>query len=209
MTELMHTANTDSSMTAATVSRSNVVSFARPAHQTPADSRTTGLQSDTHRGEDHLSTEDLTTASTRQLRIMANQVYRMLDTDYPPPGAVERYQSVVDELGYRARQAMERGPVAPPRETFRDNLLYRRFELFVDGRLAAYLKYSMNGGQVNLLDGVEQTGFRDQGFDTTLMRHVMLNVHKRRLNVAPQCPMAFSFLADHPEFRLLATRSRA
>lgn len=208
MTELMHTALIDSSTTVDPAQRADVVAFAQPA-SAPVVGRAVGHGPDVHRSDDHLPVQDLTAVPTRQLRIMANQTYRLIDSDYPPAGAVERYQSIVELLEHRARQATERGPALQPRETFRDNLLYRRFELFVDGRLAAYLKYSMNGGQVNLLDGVEQTGFRDQGFDATLMRHVLLNVHKRRLNVMPQCPMALSFLADHPEFRSLASRTRA
>ncbi|MCU1631639.1 MAG: hypothetical protein JWM61_291 [Micrococcaceae bacterium] len=61
----------------------------------------------------------------------------------------------------------------------------------------------MIGGQLFLIHGVEQPEFRDQGIDATLMRHVVLNAHRRRLSLIPQCPMAFSFLADHPEYQAL------
>ncbi|MHA7191992.1 GNAT family N-acetyltransferase [Arthrobacter sp. MDT2-16] len=159
--------------------------------------------------DDDLSFEGLSELSTRQLRVMVNQAYKVMDTDFPPAGAIERYEMIVDELERRARQAMERGSVEPGhqvKESFRDNPLYCRFELFVDGTLAAFVKYTMNGGQVILLDGVEQPAFRDQGLDSTLMRHVVLNAHKRRLSLIPQCPMAFSFLADNPQYQTLTAQ---
>lgn len=208
MTELLHTITTDRPGTPRVGGRGAVVPVGMPGDGTAADPRTT-RERPTRLLQDGPSGGDLAALSTRQLRILANDAYRCVDVDHPPAGAAERYESVVDELDHRARQAADRGSASEPRESFRDNPLYCRFELFVDGRLAAYLKYSIKGGRVSLIDGVEQTGFRDQGFDMTLMRHVMLNLHRRRLNVVPQCPMAFSFLADNPEYQLLVTRPRA
>ena len=121
-----------------------------------------------------------------------------MDSGYPPIGVAEAYELVVDELEVRAQQAVARGPVRQLRETFRDNPLYGRFELLIDGSLAMYIKYTMTGGQVVLTDGVEQPGFRDEGIDAVLMRRIVLNVHKRRLSLIPQCPVAFSFFADYP-----------
>jgi predicted GNAT family acetyltransferase len=153
--------------------------------------------------DDALAPADLAALSTRQLRVMVNQAYKLMDTDYPPSGAIDRYEMIVEELEHRAQQAVERGTAHQVKETFRDNPLYCRFELFIDGALAAYVKYTMNGGQVILLDGVEQPEFRDLGLDATLMRHVVLNAHKRRLGLIPQCPMAFTFLADNPQYQAL------
>jgi predicted GNAT family acetyltransferase len=153
-----------------------------------------------------LSTENLRALSTRQLRVMVNQAYKLMDTAYPPYGVLDRYDLLVDELEHRAQQAADRATTHRAREAFRNNPLYCRFELFIDGTLAVYLKYEMNGGQLLLIDGVEQPEFRDQGIDATLMRQVVLNAHRRRLSLIPQCPMAFSFLADHPEYQALTAR---
>ncbi|MEG9246635.1 N-acetyltransferase [Arthrobacter sp. Soc17.1.1.1] len=98
----------------------------------------------------------------------------------------------------RAQQSTDRGSRHQLEETFRDNPLDGRFELLIDGALAAHLTYTVKGEQVVLTDGVEHPGFRDQGMDVTLMRHIVLDAHRRRLSLVPQCPMAFSFLADHP-----------
>ena len=153
-----------------------------------------------------LSADDIRGLSTRHLRILANRAYLLLDKDYPPTGAIECYEMIAGELDIRERQAVDRAPVFQLREAFRDNPLYGRFELLIDGHLAVHVKYTMQGRRIVLTDGVEHPVFRDQGMDMTLMRHIVLNAHKRRLSLIPQCPMAFSFLADHPEYQALTAQ---
>ncbi|BBE24374.1 hypothetical protein MN0502_32570 [Arthrobacter sp. MN05-02] len=209
MTELLNPVHTESSTTTAPAAPDNVLPLTGSSTgRQAAEVRATRHQRDSAPHDDDLSIENLPVLSTRQLRVLVNQAYKLMDTDYPPSGALERYELIVEELEHRAQQAAERGngsvyPGYQLKETFRDNPLYCRFELFIDGTLAAYVKYSMVGAQIVLLDGVEQPVFRDQGIDATLMRHVVLNAHKRRLNLVPQCPMAFSFLADHPQYQVL------
>ncbi|MHA7145391.1 GNAT family N-acetyltransferase [Arthrobacter sp. TmT3-37] len=162
--------------------------------------------------DDAVTPEDLPALSTRQLRVMVNQAYKLMDVDYPPAGALDRYEMLVEELELRAQHAAGRGPdtgsVHHIKEGFRDNPVYCRFEFFIDGDLAAYMRYRINGGQVILFDGVEQPAFRDQGLDVPLMRHVVLNTHKRRLGLVPRCPMALSFLADNPQYEPLTAQPR-
>lgn len=159
---------------------------------------------------DDVSSGTVGALSTRQLRVLVNQAYRLMDTDYPPGSALERYEMIVEELKHRAQQAADHdassGDIHQLKETFRDNSLYCRFELIIDGTIAAYVKYAMNGGQLVLIDGVEQPGFWDQGLDATLMRHVVLNAHKRRLSLIPRCPMALTFLADNPQYQTLVNQ---
>jgi predicted GNAT family acetyltransferase len=212
MTELLYPVRTESSTTTALDAPGTVIPLAEVSiGRQASELRATRHARDIALLDDDLSSEDLTALSTRQLRVMVNQVYKLMDTDYPPAGATDRYEMLVEELEHRAQQAAERGngsvhPMHQLKETFRDNPLYCRFELFVDGTLGAYVKYTMNGAQIILTDGVEQPAFRDQGLDATLMRHVMLNAHKRRLGLVPQCPMAFSFLADHPQYQVLTAQ---
>lgn len=166
-----------------------------------------------------LAIDDFSLASIRELRVMANQLYRLIDADFPPAEATERYEAIAEELDLRSTQTTDHdlrsgqikdaGVAERAQEIFRDNPLYCRFELFIDGTLAAYMKYTMHGGQLNLTDGVEQPGFRDRGIDMVLMRHIMLNTHKRRLRVVPQCPSAFAFLADNPQYLTLAPHLKA
>jgi predicted GNAT family acetyltransferase len=161
--------------------------------------------------DDDLTAEELTPAelaslSTRRLRILVNRAYTVIDTDYPPYQALDRYQMLVDELDLRAAAAATSGVARSSREKFRDNPLYCRFELFTDGNLAAYVKYTMTGGNLTLVMGTELPGFRDQGADQTLMRNIVLDAHKRRLNLIPRCPMADAFLAAHPQYQQYASR---
>ncbi|MBG6218156.1 putative GNAT family acetyltransferase [Arthrobacter sp. CAN_A6] len=151
-----------------------------------------------------LAIEDFSQASLRELRVLANQLYRLIDANFPPAGAMECYAAIAEELDLRSGRDKDPASDEHAHDVFRDNPLYCRFELYVDGTLAAYMKYTMRGGQMNLTDGVEQPGFRDRGADMVLMRHVMLNTHKRRLRVVPQCPSAFAFLADNPQYLTLA-----
>ncbi|MHA7280273.1 hypothetical protein ACX80H_11025 [Arthrobacter sp. MDT2-2] len=44
---------------------------------------------------------NLGSRSVRQLRVLADHLYRELDTDFPPFGAQDAYTMVVDELGLR------------------------------------------------------------------------------------------------------------
>jgi predicted GNAT family acetyltransferase len=136
-----------------------------------------------------------------------NRTYQPMDTDHRATGPIESYEPISSDLDGRAQQAMNRGPAHQLKETFRDNPLDSRFELLIGGAVAAHVTYTTKGGQVVLTDGVEHPGFRDQGMDVNLMRHIVLNAHQQRLSLIPQCPMAFSFLADHPQYQALTARS--
>lgn len=212
MMNLLHPAQTDSAPTASAAPDAvDAAENPLPSVGGSTDTREPDVRTDAREHspvpDDALSPEVLRALSTRQLRVLVNQAYKLMDTDYPPAGTSDRYAMIVDELELRAQPAEDRGHTHQPKEAFRDNALYCRFELIIDGTIAAYLKYTMHGAQIILVDGVEQPGFRDQGIDTTLMRHVVLNAHKRRLGLVPRCPMAFSFLADHPQYQVLTARS--
>ncbi|MBG6218446.1 putative GNAT family acetyltransferase [Arthrobacter sp. CAN_A6] len=152
---------------------------------------------------------DLTVVPTRQLRVLCNQVYRLLDRAYPPMESREQYESLVEELERRETIAETR--VVPPdsRGTFRDNPLFSRFELFQNGRMAGYVKYEMHGGDVLLLQAVVDPRFHRAEVEPLLIQHVLLNAHRRRLAVAPHCPQVREFLTENPQYlALLPTRQR-
>lgn len=214
MTELLHPAHTNPDLIMTSDEPGNVRSLTKfsAGRQAFDMSHTSHKHEHEHEHEstlldEGLSPRDLAALSNRQLRVMVNQAFKLMDTDYPPVGAMDRYEMLIDELDHRVHQAAERGAVSQLKETFRDNPLYCRFELFSDGDLAGYVKYTMDGGQVILLDVVEQPAFRNQGIDSTLMRHVVLNAHKRRLSLVAQCPMALSFLADNPQYQVLTAHA--
>ncbi len=143
---------------------------------------------------------DLSAASTRQLRMLCNRTYQLLDMDHPAPELRERYDALMEELGRRELQAGNRGNVDDAREKFRDNALFSRFELYRNGVMAGYVQYDMRGGDVHLLHAVIDPRFRRLGLEPVLMQAVLLNAHRRRLAVVPYCPEAQDFLRDHPQF---------
>lgn len=142
----------------------------------------------------------LAAASTRELRILCDRTYRVLDSDFPSPESRERYDVLVEELERRELQAERRGSVNDTREKFRDNALLSRFELYRNGVLAAYLQYAMRGGDILLLHSVIVPRFGRLGLESVLMQAVLLNAHRRRLAIMPYCPEAQDFLNDHPQF---------
>ncbi|MCU1633725.1 MAG: hypothetical protein JWM61_2377 [Micrococcaceae bacterium] len=143
---------------------------------------------------------DFTDVSTRELRLLCNRTYEQLDTDHPALETREQYEALVEELERRERQAERRGTDVAARETFRDNALFSRFELFRDGVMAGYMQYEMRGSHVLLLHSVIDPRFRRMGLEPVLMQAVLLNAHRRRLAVVPYCPEAQNFLAAHPQY---------
>lgn len=143
---------------------------------------------------------DLADAPTRQLRVLCNRTYQLLDTEHPSLETRERYDALVGELERRERQAERRGEVDGARETFRDNALFSRFELYRNGIMAGYVQYDMRGGDVLLLHAVVDPKFSRMNLEPVLMKAVLLNAHRRRLAVMPYCPEAQDFLTEHPQF---------
>lgn len=154
--------------------------------------------------EDALGDTDLTCVSLVDLRVIANRMFRLLDADFPPLHASERYSAAVAEIEARAARVASRGTGRPGREVFKDSMFNSRFELYYDGSLAAYIRYSMLGGQLTLRALIEKPGFERRGLGPVLLHHAMLNAHKRRLSVVPGCSPAQQFLEQNPQYRTLA-----
>ncbi|TKV26104.1 N-acetyltransferase [Arthrobacter sp. NamB2] len=146
---------------------------------------------------------DLSTATTRELRILANQLYRVLDADFPPFGAREDYEAVVELLAHREARAAERTESENLREKFRDNPVSSRFELFHDGTMVGYVKYDMRAGRIRLLETVVGPAYRQSGLEPVLVRQALLSAHRRRLAPIPYCRHVQAFLTEHPQFRAL------
>jgi predicted GNAT family acetyltransferase len=142
-----------------------------------------------------------------ELRILANATFRSLDSDAPPRWALERYGAVVDEIERRMRRiATQRG--APARGVFRDSPVGSRFELYFDGCLVAYLRYSIRAGRLTLRAVVENPGFEGKGLGRVLIRGAMLDAHRRRIDVITECVPAQEFLQRNPQYLALARSPR-
>lgn len=150
---------------------------------------------------------DVAGMSTRELRVLCNQLYKVLDKDFPPYGAREGYAAVVEELEQRearARQQSEPGAaVDGRRETFRDNPLASRFELFNNGTRIGYVRYDLCAGQISLLETMVTEAYEGRGLEPVLVRRALLNAHHRRLKTVPCCPHARAFIEANPQFAAL------
>ncbi|WP_104180760.1 GNAT family N-acetyltransferase [Arthrobacter sp. B0490] len=146
---------------------------------------------------------DLSAISTRELRILSNQLYRILDVDFPPFGVREDYEAVAEALEGRDARAAEQTESAKLREKFRDNTVSSRFELFHDGVMVGYVKYDMRAGRIRLLETVVGPTYGRSGLEPVLIRQALLSAHKRRLAPIPYCRHAQAFLAENPQFRAL------
>jgi predicted GNAT family acetyltransferase len=155
------------------------------------------------RAEDADFPEDLTVVSTRQLRVLCNQTYRLLDRDFPPMDALHQYELLVEEIERREVQAEARTEPARTRSGFRDNSLFSRFELFSDGTMVGHVKYEMKGPHAVLIQAVVDPRFDAIDVEPALIRQVLLNAHRRRIAVVPYCPRVREFLTEFPQYRTL------
>ncbi|MHA7283181.1 GNAT family N-acetyltransferase [Arthrobacter sp. TMS2-4] len=163
-----------------------------PASQAPAS-----------RTDDGRFPDDLSTVSTRQLRVLCNQTYRMLDRDFPVMEAVLHYELLVEEIERREVQAETRSEPVKARGGFRDNTLFSRFELFSDGTMVGHIKYEMKGSHAVLIQAVVDPQFDPADIEPALIRRVLLNAHQRRIAVVPYCPRVREFLREFPQYRAL------
>lgn len=162
--------------------------------------------------------EEIHALPTRQLRLLCNKTFKAMDTDLPPAEAFDQYAALIEEIKERekAEENSSEGGKRYRREervAFRDNAIAQRYELFVDGDVAGYVKYQMHGGQVVLLETVITTefSFPESGIEETLLRRTFLNAHQRRLAMRTRCSRAHTFLTEYPQYRSLvpATAQRA
>lgn len=144
--------------------------------------------------------DDLGELASRRLRLLCNRAYQLLDTDYPFFETQDLYNALVEELERREHLAERPDGLHDARETFRDNVLFSRFELYRNGVMAGYVQYELRGGDVLLLHSVVDPKYRRLGLESVLMQAVLFNAHRRRLAVMPFCVEAQDFLTSHPHF---------
>lgn len=147
--------------------------------------------------------DNLASISLRQLENLCDQAFEELEKEAPDEGARDCYLALRDAL--QARTAQSRGTSGPAavRTVVHDNHLLGRFELYADGALAAYVQYSVRGGQIWMLRTSVHEDYKALSLQTQLIGEALANVHRRRLAVLPFCPATRAFMAVHPQFAQL------
>jgi predicted GNAT family acetyltransferase len=75
-----------------------------------------------------------------------------------------------------------------------------RYEVHVDGDLAAVLAYKLRRTRIALIHTEVAPTHRGQGIAERLARFALDDARHRGLRVIPTCPYVRSFLDGHPEY---------
>ncbi|MCC9175337.1 GNAT family N-acetyltransferase [Arthrobacter sp. zg-Y179] len=124
----------------------------------------------------------------------------------------ERYLAVLSALEERhdANRGRERAlrthTVTPENTTVYNNRLHGRYELFVNGTLAAYLGYEMHRGELWALRITVDPDYRSKKIQTLLIEEVLADSLRRRVAVLPFCPETREHLAAKREYHKLVPR---
>jgi uncharacterized protein len=93
-------------------------------------------------------------------------------------------------------------------QVIRDNYGGSRFDAYVDGEVAASLKYKIQDGEMWLLEIEEDRWHRGLGLGEALVRRALAEAHRRRLRVLPFCPEARQQVFGHPVFLQLVPQEQ-
>jgi predicted GNAT family acetyltransferase len=75
-----------------------------------------------------------------------------------------------------------------------------RYELMLDGRLAAIAVYLLVPGRIVFSHTELMAGFEGRGLGQQLASAVLDDVRKRGLTVIARCPFFSTFIEDHPDY---------
>ncbi len=90
-----------------------------------------------------------------------------------------------------------------------DDTSASRYELLVDGELAATANYTLAPGKIIFLYTELMRGFDGRGLGPQLASAVLDDVRGRRLVVVARCPFFSTFIEDHAEYGDLVDPSLA
>lgn len=80
-----------------------------------------------------------------------------------------------------------------------DNTGKRRFEVLVDGEIAALVTYGRNKAQLALTHTETEPGFEGQGYAKQVVEFALAQAREAGLDVLPFCPYVRDYIAKHPE----------
>ncbi|MCC3274104.1 N-acetyltransferase [Arthrobacter zhangbolii] len=106
----------------------------------------------------------------------------------------------------RRKPAPKGGKTGIPNATVYNNRLHSRFELFVNGTMAAYLQYEMHGGELWALRIIVDPAYRQRTAETLLIEEVLADARRSRIALLPFCPRTRAYVAARPEYLPLIPR---
>jgi uncharacterized protein len=75
-----------------------------------------------------------------------------------------------------------------------------RYEIRVDGALAAFTAYELHGPRTAFTHTETEAGFDGQGLASQLIREALDDVRAHDGSVLPYCPFVRAFIERHPEY---------
>ena len=75
-----------------------------------------------------------------------------------------------------------------------------RYEVRVDGELAAFTAYKTRPGIIAFIHTEVEEGFRHRGLGERLIAYALDDARKRELAVLPFCPFVQSFIQAHRDY---------
>ncbi len=89
----------------------------------------------------------------------------------------------------------------------RDNPEQRRFEAYVDGKLAGFSAYDLTDGGITILHTEVEDAFEGQGVGSALARQMLDLIRADgELKVTVLCPFVNAWLRRHPDYQDLTRR---
>lgn len=74
-----------------------------------------------------------------------------------------------------------------------------RYDLIVDGDLAGYSEYRLEGDTITFVHTVVDPAFEGRGLGSTLAKGALADAKDRGLTIASQCSFMSGYLERHPE----------
>jgi hypothetical protein len=84
--------------------------------------------------------------------------------------------------------------------TVQHNFAASRFDLYDDGQRAGFLQYEMQQGRMCFLLTELAPRIRKRSEIGSILGAIFDDLHHRRMEVLPHCPVVRSFLAVRPEY---------
>ncbi len=91
--------------------------------------------------------------------------------------------------------------------TIEDRPEASRYELADAGRLAGFVTYRLEPGQITFEHTEVDPAFAGRGFGTRLAVHVLEDARGRGLRVIPRCPFIAGYIRRHPAYRDLLLKA--
>jgi predicted GNAT family acetyltransferase len=85
--------------------------------------------------------------------------------------------------------------------TVADNPAAKRYELHVNGELAAFTTYRLAPDRIVFRHTETLPAYAGQGLGGRLARAVLDAARARGLNVVPMCPFIARYIVEHPEYQ--------